>query len=237
MAAQPRTTLEWQRSIAHITCIRSRMQKALAKKGVRVITRADGAYVWDSDGNRILDGMAGLWCVNVGYGRQELVDAAARQMQELPYYNSFFQTSTPSQIELGQVLAEVTPPGLESFLLYQLGFRGERHGHPPRAPLLAPAGQAEASESFIGRTMGYHGSTLAAVSLGGMPHMHALDGDPAARVRAHRRIRIGTRSAVTDRAKSTVLTSARAARREDPASSVRTTSPRSSASRCRVRAA
>src|SRR5207244_2417391 len=46
--------------------------KSLAAKGVRVITRAEGVYVWDSDGNKILDGMAGLWCVNVGYGRREL---------------------------------------------------------------------------------------------------------------------------------------------------------------------
>jgi len=44
--------------------------KALAKEGCRVITRADGVYIWDSEGNRLLDGMAGLWCVNIGYGRQ-----------------------------------------------------------------------------------------------------------------------------------------------------------------------
>ena len=62
--------------------------KALMKKGTRIITRADGVYLWDSDGNKILDGMAGLWCVNIGYGRQELVDVATNQMQELPYYNN-----------------------------------------------------------------------------------------------------------------------------------------------------
>ena len=151
-------------------------QKALAGKGVRVITRAEGVYVWDSDGNKILDGMAGLWCVNVGYGRKELVDAATQQLQTLPYYNSFFQTSTPSQIELGQLLAEVTPPGLKRFFYTNSGseandtvIRLARHywrvkGKPSK-------------RIFIGRTLGYHGSTLAAVSLGGMPHMHALDGE------------------------------------------------------------
>ncbi|HEY0686437.1 MAG TPA: aspartate aminotransferase family protein [Steroidobacter sp.] len=151
-------------------------QKALAGKGVRVITRAEGAYVWDSDGNKILDGMAGLWCVNVGYGRKELVDAATQQLQTLPYYNSFFQTSTPSQIELGKVLAEVTPPGLKRFFYTNSGseandtvIRLARHywrvkGKPTK-------------RTFIARTLGYHGSTLAAVSLGGMPHMHALDGE------------------------------------------------------------
>ncbi len=174
MSAQPRTTREWQQldSAHHVHPFTD--QKALAKNGVRVITRADGSYVWDSDGNRILDGMAGLWCVNVGYGRQELVDAAARQMQELPYYNTFFQTATPSQIELGQVLSEVTPPGLDHFFFANSGseandtvIRIARHywylqGKPKK-------------RTFIARTMGYHGSTLAAVSLGGMPHMHALD--------------------------------------------------------------
>ncbi|MGH6918037.1 MAG: aminotransferase class III-fold pyridoxal phosphate-dependent enzyme, partial [Geminicoccaceae bacterium] len=55
-------------------------QAALAEKGVRIITRAKGCWLWDSEGNRILDGMSGLWCVNVGYGRAELVEAARRQM-------------------------------------------------------------------------------------------------------------------------------------------------------------
>ena len=65
--------------------------KELHAKGARIIERADGVYLWDSDGNKILDAMAGLWCVNVGYGRQELVDAARKQMEILPYYNTFFR--------------------------------------------------------------------------------------------------------------------------------------------------
>ena len=65
--------------------------KSLAEQGCRVITRADGVYIWDSDGNRLLDGMAGLWCVNLGYGRRELAEAAYGQLLELPYYNNFFQ--------------------------------------------------------------------------------------------------------------------------------------------------
>jgi putrescine aminotransferase len=57
--------------------------KDLHKKRSRIITRAEGVYIYDADGSKILDGMSGLWCVNAGYGRQELVDAAAAQMQEL----------------------------------------------------------------------------------------------------------------------------------------------------------
>ena len=64
----------------------------LAKKGARIITRADGVTLTDSDGLQYLDAMAGLWCVNVGYGRHELAEAAARQMRQMPYYNTFFQT-------------------------------------------------------------------------------------------------------------------------------------------------
>ena len=85
---------------------------ALAQSGTRIIVRGDGAYVWDSEGKRILDAFAGLWCVNVGYGRQALAEAAHRQMLELPYYNSFFKTATTPSLELSQILVELTPPGL-----------------------------------------------------------------------------------------------------------------------------
>ncbi|HEF4739867.1 TPA: aminotransferase class III-fold pyridoxal phosphate-dependent enzyme, partial [Burkholderia multivorans] len=78
---------------------------ALNRAGSRVIVKADGVYLWDSDGNKIIDGMAGLWCVNVGYGRKELADAAYRQLQELPFYNTFFKTTHPPVIELSAMLA------------------------------------------------------------------------------------------------------------------------------------
>lgn len=147
--------------------------KALAARGVKVITRADGCYVWDSDGNKILDSMAGLWCVNVGYGRKELAEVAKRQMEVLPYYNSFFQSSTPTQIELAMKLTEVTPAGLDHFFFTGSGseandtiIRMVRHfwevqGQPTK-------------RIFISRNLAYHGSTLAATSLGGMSYMHAM---------------------------------------------------------------
>ena len=78
--------------------------KHMHARGTRVITKADGMYLWDSEGNRILDGMAGLWCVNVGYGRRELVAAATEQMTALPYYNNFFQTTHPPAIALSELL-------------------------------------------------------------------------------------------------------------------------------------
>jgi len=151
--------------------------KALGKKGSKIITRADGIYLWDSDGNRILDGMAGLWCVNVGYGRKELAEVAYQQLQELPFYNSFFQTATPPAIELAELLAEVTPTGLEHVFFTGGGseandtvVRMVRHywhslGKPDK-------------KIIISRENAYHGSTMAGASLGGMQPMHAQGGLP-----------------------------------------------------------
>ena len=85
---------------------------ALNERGARVITRANGVWLTDSEGNKILDGMAGLWCVNIGYGRDELAEAAARQMRQLPYYNTFFNTTHPPIVELSARLAEVAPAGM-----------------------------------------------------------------------------------------------------------------------------
>ena len=87
-------------------------QAALAAKGTRVIREAKGIWLRDSDGEPLLDGMAGLWCVNIGYGRHELAEAAARQMKELPYYNAFFQTSHVPVIELAAKLAQLIPGDL-----------------------------------------------------------------------------------------------------------------------------
>lgn len=149
---------------------------ALGKKGTRVITKAEGSYIYDSEGHKILDGMAGLWCVNVGYGRKDLIEAADRQIRELPYYNSFFQTAHPPQIELSRLLSEVTPDGYSHFFFAGSGseandtnVRLARHywdikGKPTK-------------RTFISRKNAYHGSTLAATSLGGMGYMHNMGGD------------------------------------------------------------
>ena len=173
MMLKPRSTDEWRGlDLAHHVHPFTD-PKMIANKGIRVITRGEGVYVWDSDGNKILDGMAGLWCVNVGYGRQELVDAAARQLQVLPYYNSFWQTATPSQIELSSMLSGLTPAGIKHFFFTNSGseandtiVRFVRH-------YWDVAGKPD-KHVFIGRTLGYHGSTLAATSLGGMEPMHKL---------------------------------------------------------------
>src|SRR4051794_27824036 len=77
--------------------------------GTHVITEADGCYVTGEDGRRLLDGLAGLWCVNVGYGRLEIADAVHEQMRKLPYYCSFFNSTTEPAIQLAARLAELAP--------------------------------------------------------------------------------------------------------------------------------
>ncbi len=145
--------------------------KILAEQGVRVITRADGVYLWDSEGNRLLDGMAGLWCVNLGYGRRELIDAASRQLEELPYYNTFFQSATPPAIELSAMLAEVTPEGFNQVFFANSGSEANDTIVKMVRYYWNLAGKPN-KKTIISRDYAYHGVTMAAASLSGLPPMH-----------------------------------------------------------------
>jgi len=149
----------------------------LAAKGARVITRAQGVWLTDSEGNEILDGMGGLWCVNVGYGREELVQAAARQMRELPFYNTFFQTTHIPAIALAQRLAELAPGDLNHVFFANSGSEANDTNLRMVRTYWAEKGKPE-KQIIIGRTNGYHGSTVGAASLGGMSGMHAQGGLP-----------------------------------------------------------
>ena len=80
---------------------------ALNAEGARVIVGGDGVWITDSDGNRLLDGMSGLWCMQIGHGRREIADAVHRQMSELSYYNTFFKTTHKPAIDLAERLARL----------------------------------------------------------------------------------------------------------------------------------
>ena len=150
---------------------------ALAKKGTRILVRGEGAYVWDADGNKMLDAFAGLWCVNVGYGRKELGEAASRQMVELAYYNSFFQCTTEPAIRLSAKLAELTPADLNHAFFTNSG--SEANDTILRLVRHFWAVQDQPQKNiFIGRHNGYHGTTMAGASLGGMAGMHRQGGLP-----------------------------------------------------------
>ena len=150
--------------------------KDLSGKGARVMTRGEGIYVWDSEGNRILDGMSGLWCVNVGYGRKELADAAHHQMITLPYYNSFFQTTNVPAVELAAKLARLAPDAGDRTFNHVFYSSSGSESNDSNVRMVRRywdlLGQPQ-RKVIIGRINGYHGSTMAAASLGGMSGMHA----------------------------------------------------------------
>jgi putrescine---pyruvate transaminase len=171
------TTSDWQRLDREHYLHPFTDSKALHARGSRVIVRAEGVYLYDSDGQRILDGMAGLWCVNVGYGRRELAEVAYRQMLELPYYNSFFMSAHPPAIELSRQLAELTPAQFNK--VFYTGSGSEANDTVVRMVrhYWATLGQPE-RKVIISRQNAYHGSTMAGASLGGMAFMHAQGGLP-----------------------------------------------------------
>jgi putrescine---pyruvate transaminase len=172
-----RSTQAWQAAdAAHFLHPFTDFQ-GLAKKGARIITRADNIYLWDSDGKRVLDAMSGLWCVNVGYGQQALITAATQQLQELPFYNAFFQTATTPAIALAELLSGLTPPQFQHVFFCNSGSEGNDTVVRMVRRYWALQGQPD-RQIIIGRRNGYHGSTMAGASLGGMADMHAQGGLP-----------------------------------------------------------
>ncbi|EFL90695.1 aspartate aminotransferase family protein [Ahrensia sp. R2A130] len=145
---------------------------ALHEGGVRVVTQADGHHFTDSDGKKILDAMAGLWCVNIGYGREELAKVAYDQMRELAYYNTFFKTTHPAVAQLAKRISDLAPAHMNRVFFGASGsesndtaIRTVRHywnlvGKPDK-------------QIIVSRQYGYHGSTIAASSMGGFDVMHA----------------------------------------------------------------
>lgn len=151
--------------------------KQLADKGTRVITHGDGVFIHDSEGNKILDGMAGLWCVAIGYGRQELADVATKQMQELPYYNTFFQTSHVPAIKLAEKLAQLAPDHINHVFFAGSGSESNDTNIRMVRHYWAAKGKPQ-KQTIISRWNAYHGSTVAAGSLSGMKSMHKQGGMP-----------------------------------------------------------
>lgn len=146
-------------------------QNDFNETGARVITQAKGVTLTDSEGEKILDAMAGLWCVNIGYGREELAEVAARQMKELPYYNTFFKTTHVPVIALSAKLAELAPGDLNH--VFYAGSGSEANDTNLRLVRHYWSAKGKPTKTiFISRKNAYHGSTVAGASLGGMVPMH-----------------------------------------------------------------
>lgn len=145
--------------------------QALNREGVRVIVRGRGIYIWDSDGHRLIDGMAGLWCMQLGYGNKELARAGFEALSRLAYYNHFFKTTNPWTVELAAKLATILPSGHSRILFANSGseandtalkllrYYWNRMGKPGK-------------KLHLSRALSYHGVTMAAASLSGITPMH-----------------------------------------------------------------
>ena len=169
-------TLDWQGLDAAHHLHPFTDHKSLHEGKVRVITSGDGVFINDADGNRILDGMAGLWCVDVGYSRRELVDAAAAQMTKLPYYNAFFKTTTEPAVALAQRLAKLAPEGINHAFFASSGSEAVDSALRLARVYWQTLGKP-GKKIIISREYGYHGSTTLGASAGGMVDMHRQAGD------------------------------------------------------------
>ena len=153
-------------------------EKELRESGAQIISRADGVWIYDSEDNKILDAMSGLWCVNIGYGYQEeIAEVAAKQIRELPYYNMFFSCSHPKVIELGALLDQVTPDHMHHAFFTCSGSEANDTNLRYVRHYWATLGQPK-KDIIISRKNSYHGSTVASASLGGMKPMHEQGGLP-----------------------------------------------------------
>ena len=151
--------------------------KQIRAQKTRVISRADGVYVYEADGRKLLDAMAGLWCVNVGYGRERINDAVRRQMSQLAYYNIFFQCTHPAATALAEKVAEHTPGDLDHVFFTNSG--SESNETIIRLVRHYWASQGKPTKTnIISRKLGYHGSSMGSASLGGMTGMHRQGGLP-----------------------------------------------------------
>ncbi len=137
-----------------------------------VLVEGRGARVRDAQGRWYLDAMAGLWCVNVGYGRDEIADAIAKQARRLPYYHGFAGAANEPAIRLAAKLRELAP--MQNAQIFFASSGSEANDSQIKLiwhynNLLGRPGK----KKLIARTRGYHGTTLGASSLTGLPYVHA----------------------------------------------------------------
>jgi putrescine---pyruvate transaminase len=148
----------------------------LHRNGARVAVKAEGIYVWDSDGNKIIDGLSGLGCVNLGYGREELATAAAVQLKDLSFCQSFFHTAHPAVLLLAEQLSSMLPVSLNHIFFQSSGSEANETAARLIRKYWTLKGEPQ-RKVLIAREKAYHGSTTLAASLSGLPRMHAAGGD------------------------------------------------------------
>lgn len=144
---------------------------------VTVMVRGEGMHLWDSEGKCYLDGMSGLFCTALGYGREELVEAATRQMRQLSFCSPYFNTAHPAVAELAEKLFAILPNRYERVVYCNSGSEANETLIRTVRRYWDVMGRPK-KKAFISRINGYHGSTMGSASLGGMKHMHEMGGLP-----------------------------------------------------------
>lgn len=148
-----------------------------AEDGPTLILRGNGVFIYDAEGREIIDGFSGLGCVSLGYHHERIADAAKRQMNTLPFAPTFYNRSHPRVAELAARLTAMAPGGMTRVLFQCSG--SEANDTAIKLLWYANTARGEPKRrKIIGRISGYHGNTVATVSLSGQPHMHAKFGLP-----------------------------------------------------------
>src|ERR1700674_2302708 len=144
---------------------------SLRETGPMVLERGQGVYVYDSDGKAYIEGMAGLWCTALGYGNEELVEAAAAQMRKLPFSHLFGAKSHDPAIELAEKLKEIAPVPISKVFFCSSGSEANDSQIKLVWYMNNALGRPK-KKKFISRLKGYHGVTIGSASLTGLPNNH-----------------------------------------------------------------
>jgi putrescine aminotransferase len=136
--------------------------------GTHILERGEGVFLFDANGRKLLDGLAGLWCVNVGYNCAEIVEAVAAQMRQLPYYPSFFNSTTEPAIRLAEKLATLAPARLKHTIFSNSGSEANETALKLIRAYHKLRGR-QGKTKIISREFAYHGVTLATTSMTGLP--------------------------------------------------------------------
>ena len=141
------------------------------EEGSIVMSSSDGAYVFDSEGNKYLDGIGGLWCVNIGYANEEMAEAIAEQVKQIPYYSAFGANTTPPAAELAAKLATLTPGTLDKVFFGTGGSMSNDTAVRIVSFYFNRLGKHK-KKKIIALADGYHGSTYLAMSMTGIAFDH-----------------------------------------------------------------
>lgn len=145
--------------------------RAHEQTGVTILQEGQGAWLKDINGNKVLDAFSGLWCVNIGYGQQSVVDAAAAQMRALPYATGYFHFGSEASIQLAAQLVELAPKSLQH-VYFTLGGSDAIDSAIRYVTHFNNALGRPEKKQFIALERGYHGSSSIGSGLTGLPAFH-----------------------------------------------------------------